>query len=403
MSGGTGALVGSPIDPGSVVELQASAARPPADSPPGRSRPRWSTDVDLVLTATRAHRGEVVRLSPRAMAYCFTLGDFADLVAAATLPTLGDVDPGASWVSQVAGFAASRRGMIPPRPMTESDIPDPYRQGPDAFAHMAREVEQVLPAVARVLTPPSEWAGEPPPVDGRPGRLPRRRRRFGRPRAAPSRTCLRRAGRCRKHRDSRPRPRRAGPPRSTAATTTASTPSSRSYSPAPLTRMIVAVDGQRAWRAVSGTCSGGGALLQTTTNAGRTWNAVSAPARAVARIQPLGGGRGFVYAAGSDCRLGELTTTDAARSWSGPGPVTGGWARQLSDPRAVVTPRADTARPCGDRDVIRPVPLVRDSARWFCASTAPSGVLMTAAPPGPMTQQSREPWLWPPATKAVRR
>ena len=74
-------------------------------------------EADLVLTATRAHRAEVVRLSPGPMSYCFTLGDFAHLVAdadAAELEEFGDPDPGASWVAHVAGFAASRRGMIAP-------------------------------------------------------------------------------------------------------------------------------------------------------------------------------------------------------------------------------------------------------------------------------------------------
>lgn len=156
-SGGTGALVGSPIEPGSVTELRERGAA--KDGFAARQlTPAMVADADLVLTATRAHRAEVVRLSPRAMAYCFTLGDFAHLVAdadadGAELEEFGSHDPGASWVAHVAGLAASRRGMIAPLPVDESDIPDPYQQGPEAFARMADAVEHVLPAVVRALTP----------------------------------------------------------------------------------------------------------------------------------------------------------------------------------------------------------------------------------------------------------
>lgn len=154
-SGGTGALVGSPIDPGSVTELQERGAATEGFAA-RQLTAAMVADADLVLTATRAHRAEVVRLSSRAMSYCFTLGDFAHLVDdadAAELDEFGDPDPDTSWVAHVSGFAASRRGMIASLPLEESDIPDPYQQGPEAFARMADAVERVLPAAVRTLRP----------------------------------------------------------------------------------------------------------------------------------------------------------------------------------------------------------------------------------------------------------
>lgn len=157
-SAGTGALVGSRIDPGSVAELRERGA----DPDPFEARQvtaQMVADADLVLTAARSHRAEVARLLPRSMAYCFTLGDFSDLVAdvdADLLAEFGDPEPGSTWAGHVAAFAAARRGTIPPRPREESDIPDPYGQGRPAFARMAREVERVLPAVSAVLTP-THW------------------------------------------------------------------------------------------------------------------------------------------------------------------------------------------------------------------------------------------------------
>lgn len=152
-SAGTGALEGEPIDPGSVAELRERGAS--AGDFAGRQlTSQMIAHADLVLTAARSHRAEVARLLPRSMAYCFTLGDFADLVADLDSKLLSDIgtrEQVAPWAAQVASLAAARRGSIPPRPREESDIPDPYRQGRAAFTRMAREVERVLPAVAAVL------------------------------------------------------------------------------------------------------------------------------------------------------------------------------------------------------------------------------------------------------------
>ncbi|WP_374968445.1 low molecular weight phosphatase family protein [Terrabacter sp. BE26] len=153
-SAGTGALVGSPIDPGSLGELRARGAST-AEFAARQVTERMVADADLVLTATRVHRAEIVRLLPRSMGYCFALSDFADLVAdadAEVLAEFGDPELGGTWTAHVAGFAAERRGTIPPRPREESDIFDPYGQGRSAFARMAREVERALPAVTAVLS-----------------------------------------------------------------------------------------------------------------------------------------------------------------------------------------------------------------------------------------------------------
>lgn len=122
----------------------------------------------------------------------------------------------------------------------------------------------------------------------------------------------------------------------------------QSYTPAPLRRMIVALDGDRAWRSTGGSCAHGGGLVQATTDGGRTWSTGGSPGRGVARIQPLSNDRGFVYAAaGANCGLVELTTTNSARSWTRAGTLRGAWTRSLSDAEVVVTPRTPTARPCG--------------------------------------------------------
>lgn len=177
----------------------------------------------------------------------------------------------------------------------------------------------------------------------------------------------------------------------------ATTTGTQAYSPAPLTRMVAALDGERAWRATTGTCADGGAQVQVTTDGGRTWSAGRSPDRAIARIQPLRSGRGFVYAAGRDCSLRELSTTDAARSWSRPTPVKGAWARLTSDSHVVVTPGAATGRPCGDVDV---ADLARQSASEASALCVNGTIVRTldggrtwtdiGVVPGALTLASRE-------------
>src|SRR6476469_6254579 len=85
-SGGTGALAGDPVDEGSRVIMDRLGY--PAEGFVARTLlPEHVESADLVLTATRAHRGKVATLHPRALRYVFAFREFADL--------LGGVDPAA--------------------------------------------------------------------------------------------------------------------------------------------------------------------------------------------------------------------------------------------------------------------------------------------------------------------
>ncbi|XGX80054.1 hypothetical protein LQK93_02875 [Terrabacter sp. BE26] len=167
--------------------------------------------------------------------------------------------------------------------------------------------------------------------------------------------------------------------------------------PAPLTRMIVAVDKHRAWLASVGTCADGGGLVQASSDGGRTWSVGSAPARAIGRVQPLGNGRGFAYAAARDCQLVELTTDDDGRSWSRPKRVEEAWTRLVSDSHVVVTPRAGASRPCGGGEVVDLARATASQAAALCADgtirrTLDGGVKWSdaGAVPGALTIASRE-------------
>ena len=78
-SAGTHAVVGSGMHPDSALALRGYGAEA------GDFRARQLVDgmadsADLTLTLTRAHRDQVLRGSPRAMARTFTLREAADLV-----------------------------------------------------------------------------------------------------------------------------------------------------------------------------------------------------------------------------------------------------------------------------------------------------------------------------------
>ena len=129
---------------------------------------------------------------------------------------------------------------------------------------------------------------------------------------------------------------------------------SRTFTVAPVQELIAAADDKRAWRATVGSCRDGGASLSVTDDGGRTWNARPTPARAVARVQPLAGQRGFVIGAGAACSAGEYDTKDAAQSWTGPNGIDGGWSRVPGgeQPLVVISPKRPDARPCGTSPVI---------------------------------------------------
>lgn len=89
--------------------------------------------ADLILTATREHRSDVLALKPQALRRSFTLVEFAALTG------LADGDDPRALVAQ----AAQRRSLAP----AQIDILDPYRRAPEVHRATA---DQIAAAVATV-------------------------------------------------------------------------------------------------------------------------------------------------------------------------------------------------------------------------------------------------------------
>lgn len=153
-SAGTRALVGAPIEPASAELLEAAGVSTAAFAS-RQITPAMLADADLVIAATQMHRAEAVRVNPRALRRTFTLGELADLLRDADLVAeAADTDGELPWASRLAEIALRRRGLFRARPPEESDIPDPYQHGRDAYALMASEIEKALLVVGPALRPP---------------------------------------------------------------------------------------------------------------------------------------------------------------------------------------------------------------------------------------------------------
>jgi protein-tyrosine phosphatase len=155
-SAGTGALAGHPMEARSRRELEDAGYS--ADGFIARSvSAELVAAADLVLTATRQHRGDVALAHPKALRYTFTLLDFADLVSDLPPETLAGASGPAdarNHVRHVIAAAAARRGLRPPLAEEQADVADPFRLAEPAFARMSRQVLPAVRAVAAALARP---------------------------------------------------------------------------------------------------------------------------------------------------------------------------------------------------------------------------------------------------------
>jgi len=171
-SAGTRALVGEPMQP-----LSAEIVRTFGGDPEGfaarQLTPKILRGVDLVLTMTSGHRGEVLQLDASLLKRTFTIREFArmldvldqredrqrtagaDSQPAAVVPsqdTGSDVEGGlaanaALWRGLPAR-AAGVRHLSLPADSADNDIVDPYRRAPEVYREME---DQLAPAIVSIL------------------------------------------------------------------------------------------------------------------------------------------------------------------------------------------------------------------------------------------------------------
>jgi protein-tyrosine phosphatase len=156
-SAGTRAMVDDPMQP-----ISADIVRTFGGTPDGfaarQLTPRILRGVDLVLTMTSGHRGEVLQQDAAMLKRTFTIREFARMLdvldaRATEHPDSGpeDADPLAAntayWRSLPARAAGVRHLALPADP-SENDIIDPYRRSPEVYRQME---DELAPAIISIL------------------------------------------------------------------------------------------------------------------------------------------------------------------------------------------------------------------------------------------------------------
>jgi protein-tyrosine phosphatase len=135
-SAGTRGLVGEPVQP------YAAEAMSTLDSSAFRARrlvAELVEEADLVLTATRVHRGEAVTLAPRAAARTFTLREFDRLLSA--VDASGLPEGAEERARALVPLAARQRGLVRADRPEDDDVDDPYGGPAAGYPPTARLIE----------------------------------------------------------------------------------------------------------------------------------------------------------------------------------------------------------------------------------------------------------------------
>jgi protein-tyrosine phosphatase len=157
-SAGTRALVGEPIQPASVDIVRTFGGNPEGFAA-RQLTSRILRGVDLVLTMTSGHRGEVLQLDASLLKRTFTIREFARMLdvleGRAAASTEAATHDGGDRLAANAAFwrglparAAAVRHLSLPAEASENDIIDPYRRGPEVYHQME---DELAPAIVSIL------------------------------------------------------------------------------------------------------------------------------------------------------------------------------------------------------------------------------------------------------------
>ncbi|MDT0307173.1 protein-tyrosine-phosphatase [Streptomyces sp. DSM 44917] len=112
-------------------------------------------EADLVLTATRDHRAQVISMGHSAGLRTFTLKEFTRLVRAIDTATLPDARTPEELVDRaraLASAAAALRGWLLAPTAEADEVPDPYGAPLAFFRSVGEEIRAALDPVVTALT-----------------------------------------------------------------------------------------------------------------------------------------------------------------------------------------------------------------------------------------------------------
>ena len=157
-SAGTRAMVDHPMTDEAAFLATQYGAEPTLHAAQQLTSDRIAA-ADLVLTATREHRGEVVSLHPRANRYAYTLNQFARLVEAN--PPAVELSAVELWVVEpvetptindyLAEIAATKGLALPPTRPEDDDIEDPYRRSAEVYDRVGLVIDESVTTITTAL------------------------------------------------------------------------------------------------------------------------------------------------------------------------------------------------------------------------------------------------------------
>jgi protein-tyrosine-phosphatase len=145
---GTGTVDGRPMHPASARALSALGGDP-GDFFSRRLRDEHLDDVDLVLTATRGHRAEVLSRRPVLMRRTFTIREAAALVPLTAAPESCGTTPSERLRSLATLLDEARSRRAGGR---EDDVLDPIDQPAEVHAEVAGQIARALEPLLRFVT-----------------------------------------------------------------------------------------------------------------------------------------------------------------------------------------------------------------------------------------------------------
>ncbi|MCX6396623.1 MAG: hypothetical protein NTV23_09065 [Propionibacteriales bacterium] len=137
-SAGVGAMVGYAMSKYASAELRGYGGDPTGFAA-RQLTPELIQDADLILTATRELRSQVLSESPGALRRTFTILEFAALAAMSDVRTPGEV---VKWAGAHRSAAAA----------VEQDVPDPFRRGAEVHAAAAAAINGAVLEIAKGLS-----------------------------------------------------------------------------------------------------------------------------------------------------------------------------------------------------------------------------------------------------------
>lgn len=149
LSAGTIAQDGTAMTP-EAAEVSRRYGGDPSGHAAVAVTPQLVDDADLILTAAREHRAEVVSLVPRASRRTFTVREFARLLGAIDADELSAI----ANAEDLVVAAAARRGFTPPlADVLDDDIEDPYLQSSEVYDRVGAQLDAAVTTIAAALGP----------------------------------------------------------------------------------------------------------------------------------------------------------------------------------------------------------------------------------------------------------